>query len=107
MTEQGRGVADTTWNKDRIPPGWDEWYSFNQWLDQWFENALTPSAQGGFEAAEAGEGQVIISCRNCGALVVHGGGPHPDEVVHLNAHRHWHDQLDGLLAAAETQPGKG
>lgn len=89
-------MTDTTWTEDPSALPYENAETFDNWFTEWFRDACVPSAQGGFESPYSTSSTgAIVSCRQCGALVLHGGW-HP--VESLNSHRRWHDSLDILLS---------
>jgi hypothetical protein len=91
-------LHDTTWSEKRVDPKLGARHCFSLWFNEWFTEALEPSARGGFEGVESyPSGWAVTSCKECGALVLHDGTHHEDSVVHLNAHRSFHDKIDDLL----------
>lgn len=92
-------MVDTTWKEEAhsslLPYEREE--AFDGWFEEWFRDPSVPSAQGGFEApySPTSTGS-IVSCRECGALVLHDSEFTPDCVSNLNIHRSWHDKLTAL-----------
>jgi len=91
-------MIDTTWDEDLIDSTYGASHSFQEWFNKWFVGAWEPSARGGFEEVFGySKSNVMTSCKECGALVLHDMTYHDDSVVHLNAHRSWHDKMNDLL----------
>lgn len=96
-------MADTTWKEDPSLLPYERAEAFDGWFRGWFRDPSVPSARGGFEdpysSTSAGS---IVSCRECGALVLHDSKSDSGRVSNLNTHRSWHDKLAVFL----SQEGK-
>lgn len=92
-------MRDTTWGPHLIDEKYGESYSCEIWFDKWFTGRMVPVATGGFEYESYSSSHMVSSCRECGALVMHGSVSTENE--NLNQHRRWHDSMGSTFESAE------